>query len=232
MAASAVQPLQRYPAVDSAERLSPSGLIAFRTNREILLMPRAFITGITGQDGQHLAAFLHAQGYDVYGMVKGQSNPRVAPAARRDAVHRDHSGRSRRSPVARRGARVVTARRGVQPRCDLVRRAQLQPGRAHRQHHRTRCACACWKRFAWSVAPRTIRSGSTRPPRRRCSARCAKHHRPRRPRSTHAARTVAPRSSGTTSPSTTGRATGCTPARASSSTMKVPNAASSSSPER
>ena len=41
-------------------------------------MPRAFITGITGQDGQHLAQFLYDQGYDVYGMVKGQSNPRVA----------------------------------------------------------------------------------------------------------------------------------------------------------
>jgi len=41
-------------------------------------VPRAFITGITGQDGQHLAQFLHGQGYDVYGMVKGQSNPRVA----------------------------------------------------------------------------------------------------------------------------------------------------------
>jgi GDPmannose 4,6-dehydratase len=41
-------------------------------------MPRAFITGITGQDGQHLAEFLHGQGYDVYGMVKGQNNPRIA----------------------------------------------------------------------------------------------------------------------------------------------------------
>ena len=41
-------------------------------------MPSAFITGITGQDGQHLAQFLHEQGYDVFGMVKGQSNPRVA----------------------------------------------------------------------------------------------------------------------------------------------------------
>ena len=41
-------------------------------------MPRAFITGITGQDGHHLAEFLHGQGYDVYGMVKGQSNPKAA----------------------------------------------------------------------------------------------------------------------------------------------------------
>jgi GDPmannose 4,6-dehydratase len=38
-------------------------------------MPRAFITGITGQDGQHLAEFLHGKGYEVYGMVKGQNNP-------------------------------------------------------------------------------------------------------------------------------------------------------------
>src|SRR3954470_10736688 len=41
-------------------------------------MPRAFITGITGQDGQHLAEFLHGKGYDVFGMVKGQSNPKAA----------------------------------------------------------------------------------------------------------------------------------------------------------
>jgi GDPmannose 4,6-dehydratase len=41
-------------------------------------VPRAFITGITGQDGQHLAEFLHGRGYDVFGMVKGQSNPRIS----------------------------------------------------------------------------------------------------------------------------------------------------------
>jgi GDPmannose 4,6-dehydratase len=39
-------------------------------------MPRAFITGITGQDGQHLAELLHSKGYEVYGLVKGQNNPR------------------------------------------------------------------------------------------------------------------------------------------------------------
>ena len=41
-------------------------------------MPRAFITGITGQDGQHLAEFLHGKGYQVFGLVKGQNNPRMA----------------------------------------------------------------------------------------------------------------------------------------------------------
>lgn len=40
-------------------------------------MPRAFITGITGQDGQHLAEFLHGKGYEVFGMMKGQNNPRA-----------------------------------------------------------------------------------------------------------------------------------------------------------
>ena len=42
-------------------------------------MPRAFITGISGQDGQHLASFLHEKGYEVYGMVKGQNNPKFTP---------------------------------------------------------------------------------------------------------------------------------------------------------
>jgi len=44
-------------------------------------MPKAFVTGITGQDGQHLAEFLHGQGYDVLGMVKGQNNPRAQQLA-------------------------------------------------------------------------------------------------------------------------------------------------------
>jgi len=44
-------------------------------------MPRAFITGITGQDGQHLAEFLHDKGYQVFGMIKGQNNPRAIQLA-------------------------------------------------------------------------------------------------------------------------------------------------------
>jgi GDPmannose 4,6-dehydratase len=40
-------------------------------------MPTAFITGITGQDGRHLAELLHAKGYKVCGMMKGQHNPRA-----------------------------------------------------------------------------------------------------------------------------------------------------------
>jgi GDPmannose 4,6-dehydratase len=44
-------------------------------------VPRAFITGITGQDGRHLAEFLHGQGYDVFGLVKGQNNPKAERVA-------------------------------------------------------------------------------------------------------------------------------------------------------
>jgi GDPmannose 4,6-dehydratase len=39
-------------------------------------MPRALITGITGQDGQFLAEFLQSKGYQVFGLIKGQSNPK------------------------------------------------------------------------------------------------------------------------------------------------------------
>ena len=40
-------------------------------------MPRALITGITGQDGRHLAELLHTQGYEVFGLIKGQNNPKT-----------------------------------------------------------------------------------------------------------------------------------------------------------
>ena len=37
----------------------------------------ALITGITGQDGQYLAEVLHGEGYKVYGLIKGQRNPKA-----------------------------------------------------------------------------------------------------------------------------------------------------------
>ena len=40
-------------------------------------VPRALITGITGQDGLYLGEFLTAKGYEVFGMVRGQSNPKI-----------------------------------------------------------------------------------------------------------------------------------------------------------
>jgi GDPmannose 4,6-dehydratase len=41
-------------------------------------MPRALITGITGQDGLYLSELLLAKGYEVFGLVRGQNNPKTA----------------------------------------------------------------------------------------------------------------------------------------------------------
>ena len=62
-------------------------------------MPRALITGITGQDGSYLAEFLLDKGYEVIGMVRrsrrsissgsptsriaSPSSPATSPTARR-----------------------------------------------------------------------------------------------------------------------------------------------------
>jgi GDPmannose 4,6-dehydratase len=44
---------------------------------EAALTQRALITGITGQDGSYLAEHLASEGYEVWGLVRGQQNPRV-----------------------------------------------------------------------------------------------------------------------------------------------------------
>jgi GDPmannose 4,6-dehydratase len=41
-------------------------------------MPRALITGITGQDGLYLGELLAKKGYEVFGLVRGQNNPKVS----------------------------------------------------------------------------------------------------------------------------------------------------------
>ncbi len=40
-------------------------------------MKRALITGITGQDGRHLAEFLVGKDYQVFGLIRGQNNPKA-----------------------------------------------------------------------------------------------------------------------------------------------------------
>jgi GDPmannose 4,6-dehydratase len=41
-------------------------------------VPRALITGITGQDGLYLGELLAGKGYEVFGLVRGQNNPKVS----------------------------------------------------------------------------------------------------------------------------------------------------------
>lgn len=40
-------------------------------------MKRALITGVTGQDGMYLSRLLLSKGYEVYGLVRGQNNPKM-----------------------------------------------------------------------------------------------------------------------------------------------------------
>ena len=40
-------------------------------------MRRALVTGITGQDGRHMSEFLTGKGYQVFGLVRGQNNPKI-----------------------------------------------------------------------------------------------------------------------------------------------------------
>ena len=40
-------------------------------------MKRALITGITGQDGLYLSELLLGKGYRVYGLIRGQNNPKA-----------------------------------------------------------------------------------------------------------------------------------------------------------
>lgn len=39
---------------------------------------RALVTGVTGQDGGHITALLIEKGYEVFGLIRGQNNPKKA----------------------------------------------------------------------------------------------------------------------------------------------------------
>jgi GDPmannose 4,6-dehydratase len=46
--------------------------------RQKTMAKSALITGITGQDGYHLAELLHSKDYEVYGVIRAQQNPKRA----------------------------------------------------------------------------------------------------------------------------------------------------------
>jgi GDPmannose 4,6-dehydratase len=58
---------------NSATDKRPRGIVGYSIKRGRKNMPKALITGITGQDGSYLAEFLLSQGYDVVGMVRRTS---------------------------------------------------------------------------------------------------------------------------------------------------------------
>ncbi len=159
---------------------------------------RAFITGITGQDGCYLAELLLQKGYEVYGMSRRATTEnveRINHLGDRVTLHQgDLLDQS--SLIAR--SRWPSPKRCTTspPRCFVADVAGSRPvliGGVHRLSACTRMLEAVRR----SVDAR--RSASTRRRRRRCSARCARCRRPRRRRSTPLAVRGAPRCSATTS---------------------------------
>ena len=162
---------------------------------------------------------------------------RPAPPQQHGHLRADHPSHRPDHPGPRRPARRGVddpgparppAERGLQPGGPVLRADLVRPAAADRRGHRARRHPAPRRH----PAHRPDASASTRPARARCSARCSRSPRPRRPRSTPAAPTAWPRCTATGSRSTTGRATTCTPARGSCSTTRARGGASSSSPAR
>ena len=79
-----------------------------------------------------------SKGYDVFGLVAGQANPRLDDMVEQLPVHRAALRRPARPAVADRRRRAGAAGRGLQPRRDLVRRAVVQAAGAHGGGHRPR----------------------------------------------------------------------------------------------
>lgn len=60
------------------QRATPDGILMYHKREQKIIVKQALITGITGQDGGHLAKLLHEKGYEVYAIIRGQQNPRRA----------------------------------------------------------------------------------------------------------------------------------------------------------
>ncbi len=84
-------------------------------------MPTTLITGITGQDGSYLAEFLLEKGYEVYGLVRRLSTPNET----RIRAHIDDlvllEGDLTDQSSLNVAVQTAKARRGLQPRCTIVR---------------------------------------------------------------------------------------------------------------
>ena len=99
-------------------------------------MKRALITGITGQDGRFLAQFLVGKGYQVFGLIRGQNNPKGQMIVDETPAARARRRRLARPLVADRRGRAGAARRGLQPRRHQLREAVVVAAGAHRRDHR------------------------------------------------------------------------------------------------
>src|SRR5450756_2336086 len=160
-------------------------------------MTRALITGITGQDGLYLSELLLAKGYEVYGLIRGQNNPKFELVRRTvpdvklltgDLTDLSSLIRALKlsdpDEVYNLGAISLVAYSWKNARltADVTGKGVLNMLEAVRSTRATTC----------------LASASTRRPARRCSARCRRCRSASRPCCGHAHRTVSRRSSVTT----------------------------------
>ena len=71
------------------------------------------ITGVTGQDGSYLAEYLLGLGYQVWGMIRGQANPRKSRISKLMA---DLSAGDRHAGLAMLQRLTLRARRTAGPK--------------------------------------------------------------------------------------------------------------------
>jgi GDPmannose 4,6-dehydratase len=72
---------QVFPTNRASRGVANSHLVDHREN---YVSKRALITGITGQDGSYLAEHLLGEGYEVWGVIRGQLEPRIPPHLREE----------------------------------------------------------------------------------------------------------------------------------------------------
>ena len=96
---------------------------------------RALITGITGQDGSYLAAFLLEKGYEVHGMVRRSSTESFERIEHLAEPHSTAPGRSAGSAVAGESGAQGPAARSLQPGRAELRAHQLAAAAVDRRVH-------------------------------------------------------------------------------------------------
>ena len=120
-----------------------------------------------------LASSSPSKGYQVFGLVHGQANPKVELVQDENPALELIEGdlRDLSSLIARRSSRCSPTRSTTSARSASCSSRSSRPSSPRRSP--ASACCACSKRCASSAAPRTTRSASTRRRRRRCSARCS-----------------------------------------------------------
>ena len=161
-------------------------------------MPKALITGVTGQDGSYLAEFLLAKGYEVHGIIRRTSS---FSTARIEHIYADphepderlrlHYGDLNDASSLQRVLATVEPDEVYNLGAQSHVRVSFEVAGVHRRGHARSARSGCSRRCATSAC----RRGSIRRRRARCTARSSRRRRRSARRSTRGRRTRARRCS-------------------------------------